>query len=67
MTFQQNSVKRDCAICVKPILPGFWMLDLFRQASAKEAATERVEWVHESCARAAIEAWLKKKREKAAK
>lgn len=63
MTYRQgNKVDRECEICHKSIEIGCWMLDLFREENAEGG--ERVRWVHESCARRAIEAWLRKKWEK---
>jgi hypothetical protein len=62
MTFKQNDVARECEICHRQIERDSWMLDLFREEHAR--GEEHLCWVHEKCARRAIETWLKKKREK---
>ena len=61
MSYRQNDVERKCEICQKPIEKDQWMLDLFRQESAQPDAAVHACWVHESCARSALEVWLKKK------
>ena len=61
MTCRQNDVEKRCEICQKPIEKDQWMLDLFRQESSQPSPNVCVCWVHENCAREAIETWLKKK------
>lgn len=61
MTYRQNEVARTCAICDKPILPDEWMMDLYR-SSASPGPALPVEWVHENCARKAIEVFLTKRK-----
>lgn len=64
MASRQDAVERRCEICLKLIELNAWMLDLFREESAVEGATLRVCWVHERCARLAIQSWLLKKKAK---
>ena len=61
MTYRQDYVERKCEICQKPIEKDQWMLDLFRQESLRPNANVHVCWVHEDCAREAIQTWLRKK------
>lgn len=60
MTYRQDTIARNCSICKKTILQMEWMLDLFRAAEGRI-----IEWVHEDCARSAIETWIRKKEERA--
>ena len=62
MTYRQNSVTRRCEICLTPIEDGEWMMDLFRDQDVEVGS--HVCWVHEKCARKAMERWLTRKREK---
>ena len=61
MTYRQDSVERRCEICYQTIEVGQWMLDLFREESSQEGSAVKLCWIHESCGRKAIEAWLRKK------
>ena len=64
MTYRSNgAVERTCAICEKPIVEDDWMMDIFRDCVLDGSAV--VEWVHERCARRAIETWIEKKRARA--
>ena len=64
MTYRSNgAVERACAICEKPIVEDDWMMDIFRDRILNGSAV--VEWVHERCARRAIETWIGKKRARA--
>ena len=65
--YPQNQVSRVCEICVRDIQEGEVMLDLFREESAKQNPEFRVKWVHLTCAKTAIQTWLKKKRDKETK
>jgi hypothetical protein len=56
MTYRQDSTERKCEICSQTIETDQWMLDLFRASPS-----EQVCWIHEACARKAVETWLKKK------
>jgi hypothetical protein len=65
VTYRSNgAVERACAICEKPIVEDDWMMDIFRDRVLDGSAV--VEWVHERCARRAIETWIEKKRARAA-
>ena len=65
MTYRSNgAVERSCAICEEPIVEDDWMIDIFRDRLLDGSAV--VEWVHERCARRAIETWIEKKRARAA-
>jgi hypothetical protein len=59
-----GAVERTCAVCETPIVEGDWMMDLFRDRILTGRAV--VEWVHERCARRALETWIEKKRARAA-
>jgi hypothetical protein len=61
MTYRHDGATyRECAICERAIRTDDWMLDLFRTGSGNV----KVEWVHENCARDALEVFLQKKRER---
>ena len=66
MTYRQTDVERKCEICQGPIEEDQWMLDLFRTESSLEGSEMKLCWVHEDCARSAIQTWLKKKWKKEA-
>ena len=66
MTYRQTTVERKCEICQKQIEKDQWMLDLFRTESSLEGSKVKLCWVHEDCAKEAIQTWLKKKWKKEA-
>lgn len=53
---QNDNVKRECSICLKPAEFQDVMLRLF--------VGKNTEWAHARCAQQAIERWLLKKRGK---
>lgn len=55
----EDNCSRECKICIKPIEKFEWMLDLFREESARGG--HQVAWVHVACARKALQAWILKK------
>jgi len=65
VTYRSNgAVERTCAVCEEPIVEDDWMMDLFRDRILTGSAV--VEWVHERCARRALETWIERKRARAA-
>ena len=61
MTYTQDSIPRDCAICERTIEPEESMLDLFREESSLPNSQVKLLWAHERCVKSAIETFLKKK------
>ena len=61
MTYAQDKVPRQCAICERAIEEYQEMLDLFRAESAKPDTKQKLCWCHESCAKNAIEVFLVKR------
>lgn len=61
MTYRQNEVARTCAICDKSIVKDEWIMDLYR-STANPGPAQKVEWIHENCARKAIEVFLMKRK-----
>jgi hypothetical protein len=67
MTYRQSGkVDRGlCPVCKAGFKQDEWMIDLFRAESAVEGSARRVIWVHEDCARRALERWVAAKEKKA--
>jgi hypothetical protein len=64
MSYVQDKVSRTCRICEKLIELDERMIDLFRRSFGKPNEKYDVCWVHEKCARAALEKFLVKKWER---